>query len=126
MSNLDLRLENCIVVPVPLYPSRRRKRGFNQAEILAEIVSKHFGWQLETRVFKRIRETKPQIEMKDYKDREANIKNCFDVTNKNAIKNKNIILVDDVYTSGATMKEAIKILKRGGAANIIALTVAKV
>ena len=126
LSNLDLRLENCIVVPVSLYPSRRRKRGFNQAEILADIISKHFGWQLETRVFKRIRETKPQIEMKDYKDREANIKNCFDVTNKNAIKNKNIILVDDVYTSGATMKEAIKILKRGGAANIIALTVAKV
>ena len=126
LENLNLDLKNYLIIPVPLYYSRLRKRGFNQAEILAEIVSKHFGWQLETRVFKRIRETKPQIEMKDYKDREANIKNCFDVTNKNAIKNKNIILVDDVYTSGATMKEAIKILKRGGAANIIALTVAKV
>lgn len=126
LSDLNLHLENSIVVPIPLHPSRKRKRGFNQAKILAEIISKHFGWQLETNILKRTKETKPQIEMKNHEDREVNIKNCFEVMDKNTLQNKNIILVDDVYTSGATIKEAVKILKRDGAANIIALAVAKV
>ena len=74
---------------------------------------------------KRIKDTKPQIKIKDYKERANNIKNAFELINRGKVKSKNIILVDDVYTSGATIKEVVKILKRAGAANIIALTIAK-
>lgn len=126
LSNLDLHLENCIVVPVPLHPSRKRKRGFNQAEILAEIVSKHFGWQLERNVTKRAKETKPQIEMPDYKARRENIRGSFAVIGGAAmLKEKSVLLVDDVYTSGATIKEIVKTLRKIGTKEIIALVAAK-
>lgn len=127
LSDLNLHLENSIVVPIPLYPSRKRKRGFNQAEILAEIVSKHFGSQLETNILKRVKETKPQIELHNYKARRENLKNSFSINKKLAhkLKNKRVLLVDDVYTSGSTMNEAAKALILIGVKEVIGLTVVK-
>ncbi len=127
LSGLDMHLQNFVVVPVPLHPSRRHKRGFNQSEILAEIIAKYFGLQLETSILKRIKETKPQIEMRDYDARKKNIKGSFEIMANKAslIKDAAILLVDDVYTSGATISEAVKTLKRGGAKEIITVVVAK-
>jgi len=127
LSNLDLRLENCIVVPVSLYPSRKRKRGFNQAEILADIISRYFNIPVRTDVLKRIKDTKSQIETKSRKERAENLKGSFEISagGKEIMKNKNIILVDDVYTSGATMNAAIKTIRRYNKNRIIGIVVAK-
>lgn len=127
LNRLNLNPQDFIIVPVPLYGTRHRKRGFNQAELLAEIVGKHFNRPVLTKVLKRIKETKPQIEISDYKIRSENIKGVFSVAEKQKelVKGKQIILVDDVCTSGATIKEAARTLKRAGARKIIALVVAK-
>jgi len=125
LEKLNLDLQGFIVVPIPLHKNKLRTRGFNQSELLAEIIAKKFGIDLDTKLLKRIKDTKPQIKIKDYKERANNIKNAFELINRGKVKSKNIILVDDVYTSGATIKEVVKILKRAGAANIIALTIAK-
>jgi len=125
LTNLNLDLKDFTVVPIPLHKSRLRKRGFNQSEILAKTVSGKFNLPLELNALKRKRDNKPQIGMKNYKDRAINIENCFEVIDKNALKNKNIILVDDVYTSGATVKETVKSLKKAGVNKVIALVVAK-
>ncbi len=118
------KLMNYIIVPVPLHPRRERKRGFNQAELLAKSVASHFNLPLVNGLM-RIRNNKPQVGLKDNKDRVKNIFNCFQIKNPEAVSGKNIILVDDVFTSGATMNEAVRILKMAGAERIIALTVAK-
>ena len=120
----NLKLKNYIVVPVPLHPRKERKRGFNQAELLAKNVASHFNLSLVNGLI-RIRNNKPQVGLKDNEDRVKNVLNCFQIKNPEAVSGKNIILVDDVFTSGATINEAVRILKTAGAKRIIALTVAK-
>jgi len=124
VKNCKLKIENFIVAPIPLYPIRERKRGFNQAKLLSEFVAKNFNLEL-VEALKRIKNNKPQVECRDQETRIKNIKNCFAVKNPEKIRAKNILLVDDVFTSGATMNEAVKILKENGAGRIIALVLAK-
>lgn len=113
-----------VVIPLPLYKKRERERGFNQAKLLAESVVKQFNLEL-IEPLKRIKNTKPQSQIKDPERRQSNVFNCFTIKNPEAVKGKNIILVDDVFTSGATMNEAVKVLKQNGAKQIIALVLAK-
>jgi predicted amidophosphoribosyltransferase len=113
-----------LIVPVPLHPRRERERGFNQAKILAEIVAHHFNLTL-IEALKRIKNTKPQAKIKDIEKRMQNIFNCFAIKSPEAIQGKNIILIDDVFTSGATINEAVKVLKQNGAKKVIALVLAK-
>jgi len=116
--------KNFIVVPIPLHKSRERQRGFNQAQLLAEIIAKHFNLPLAPAIG-RIKKTEPQARMKNKEERLKNIAGCFKITNREFIENKNIILVDDVFTTGDTINEAVKILKIAGAKKIIALAAAK-
>jgi len=120
-------LSNFIIIPIPLHPKRFRSRGFNQSEILAGIISKRFNIPLETNILKRIKNTKSQIETKNHKEREENLKGSFEISvgGKEIMKNKNIILVDDVYTSGATMNAAIRAIRRENKNRIIGVVVAK-
>ena len=124
IENCKLRIENFIIVPIPLHHRRERERGFNQAKLLAEIITKKFNLELKD-CLKRIKNTKPQSQLKNSEKRQSNVSRCFSAVNPNLIKGKNIILIDDVFTSGATMNEAIKILKANGAKQIIALVLAK-
>lgn len=124
LKRVGINLNNFIIVPIPLYPARERKRGFNQSDKIAEIISKEFKLQKED-ILRRIENNKPQAKMKSHKDREQNMKDSFVVKNNEKIKNKNIILIDDVSTSGITLDEASKILKENGAKKIIGLVVAK-
>jgi len=128
LDNLSLPIiksqKSTAVVPLPLHKKRERERGFNQAKLLAEIIAKQFNLEL-IEPLKRIKNTKPQSRIKDYERRQGNVFNCFKIKNPEVVKGKNIILVDDVFTSGATMNEAIKILKQNGAKRIIALVLAK-
>lgn len=115
---------NSVIVPIPLYPSRERKRGFNQAKLLAEFVGQKLNLELAA-ALKKIKNIKPQAQLKSGEERIKNIEGCFGITNPEFVKNKNIILIDDVFTSGATMNEAVKTLKQNGARKIIALVLAR-
>lgn len=119
-----LKIENFIVVPIPLHPRRQRERGFNQAKILAEIAAKNFDLDL-IEPLKRVKYTKPQSQIKNNESRQSNVFNCFQIENRESVKGKRIILVDDVFTSGATINEAVKVLKINGAKQIIVLVLAK-
>lgn len=130
---LNSNFEDFIVIPIPLHQDRLKERGFNQSELIAEIFSNSSARlttskaniTLSTNNLKRIKLTKNQAELKNIEEREENIKNCFKLNNPEKIKNKNIILVDDVFTTGSTMNEAVKILKQAGAKKIIAFVFAK-
>lgn len=125
------------VVPIPLHKNRLRKRGFNQAEIISEILGRHLNLPVEKNLLERIRETKSQIKMGSVKEREANVKASIQVREgEKATLSRygSIILVDDIYTSGSTMREAAKALRQGlrlssaecpGIKNITAFVIAK-
>ena len=122
---LNSDFKDFIVIPIPLHPDRLKERGFNQSELIAEIFSRKTKTILERNNLKRIKLTKNQAELKNIEEREENIKNCFKLNNPEKIKNKNIAIVDDVFTTGSTMNEAVKILKQTGAKKIIAFVFAK-
>lgn len=113
-----------IIVPVPLHKKRLAWRGFNQSEILAREISKNLGVRLSLDL-KRSKHTKPQIEMADIKERAENIRGAFICEGPKRIKGKTAILIDDMITTGATIEECARILKKSGAKEVWALTVAK-
>ncbi len=120
------KLSNFIIVPVPLHRAKERQRGFNQSKLLAEYITKNFNLELMD-ILKRTKNTKPQAQCKS-EERIKNISDCFQIKNPvdaEKIKNKNILLIDDVFTSGATINEAVKVLKQNGCRKIIALVAAK-
>ncbi|MBI2592964.1 MAG: ComF family protein [Candidatus Colwellbacteria bacterium] len=127
LETVEISLHHPVVIPIPLHPRRLRSRGFNQAEELARIVGSHLQLPVETGILKRIKNTKSQIGLKNHDERRENIKNCFEVSsqNKEKVKNRNVLLVDDVYTSGATVEEAEKVLRRAGVKDVKVLVLAK-
>lgn len=112
-----------IIIPVPLHYKRMRQRGYNQAELLAKEVSTRIGVPMEKDAIIRIRNTDKTKNMSK-EERADNIKNAFSLKNAARINKKSILLIDDVYTTGATAKEVAKTLKQGGAKNIYLLTAA--
>jgi ComF family protein len=114
-----------LIIPVPLYSTRLRYRGFNQAELLGQKVADYFNLPLENNILKRIIATSPQVNIKNDEKRKANIKDAFEVSEPSQVQGKIIILIDDVATTGATLVEAGKILKENGAKEVWALVVAK-
>ena len=128
----DLKLiknwSDSILIPIPLSAKRFKKRGYNQAELLAEaLIKKDMGenFTLKKDILLRTIDTKPQAEIKNKGERKNNVRGCFTVKNKNLVRGKNIILIDDVSTTGATLYEAGKALKKSGARNFLKITVAK-
>mgnify|MGYP001613030405 FL=1 len=128
-----LETEGWIIVPVPLSWVKLRRRGYNQAELIARHL---FNFQPAYRTGKnnllwgggllsKIRETKSQVEVKDREERLANIIGSFEIRNPETIRGKKIILIDDVRTTGATMSEAKKILKSAGAKKVVGVVVAR-
>lgn len=114
------------LIPIPLHKSRLRKRGFNQAELIAKILGKHLNLPVEN-LLERTRDTKSQIGMKSAKKRQENVKNSISVREKRGSlpQYQNVILVDDIYTSGSTMTEATRALRKAGIKNITAFVIAK-
>ena len=107
-SNFDL------IVPIPLYFYRQNWRGFNQAKDIANLLGENTDIP-EFEALMRIKATKQQSMSLDKKERENNIKEAFVVLNAGDLKGKRILLVDDIFTSGASMKEACRVLKSAGA-----------
>lgn len=116
--------KDILLVPVPLHPSRFRGRGFNQAELIVLYVSDRIKVKSDVRALQKIRNTKAQVEL-SAQDRRRNLAGSFIVSDPNRIKNKAILLVDDVKTTGSTLEEAARTLKAAGAGRILVLTVAR-
>jgi ComF family protein len=119
-----------VLIPVPLSPSRYRERGFNQAQLICEEIIKinnlrhGVNMKLEKNILIKPKETEHQARIKDRGVRLKNIVGSFAIKNPELIKKKNIILIDDITTTGATLSEARKILRQSGARKVIAFTVA--
>lgn len=113
------------LIAVPLHRQRFNWRGFNQSEEIAKILSQRFSLSLNNNCLIRQKKTASQAGIKNPQKRKDNLQNAFVLKNPKLIKNKNIILLDDVFTSGATMEAAAATLKSGGAKRIIGLVVAK-
>lgn len=114
-----------LIIPVPLHYSRLFKRKYNQSALLAAELSKLCHIPVDYESLKKSKHTLPQIQC-DGKQRIKNVHNAFDVISPEKIKNKRILLIDDVYTTGSTLSECAKILRKSGAKSIDALTVARV
>lgn len=119
------------VAPVPLHPRRLRWRGFNQSLLLAEIVSEELAPLLKIRILdilERKTHSRPQMKVKNYRERLRNVKNIFAIkpgSNLAGIKNKTVLIVDDVATTGATLEECARILKSAGVKKVFAAVVAR-
>lgn len=109
------------LVPIPLHKTRKRKRGFNQAQLLAEKLGKRLEIPVEKRILERTKKTGPQKELNDVQ-RRANLKNAFQVR-QNDVRLKRIVLVDDIYTTGSTIDAAAAVLLEHGAEKVHFLTI---
>ncbi|MBU3958540.1 MAG: ComF family protein, partial [Candidatus Omnitrophica bacterium] len=120
--NLPLELID-FIIPIPLHKTRLREREFNQAQILSDYIAKEFNKEILHDSLRRLRYTKTQTELEETQ-RFLNVKGGFSVSRKEMIKGKNILLVDDVLTTGATSSEAAYALKDAGATIVFVLTLA--
>ncbi|KUG24388.1 competence protein f [hydrocarbon metagenome] len=114
-----------LIIPVPLHIKRLRERGFNQSLILARAIGKKRQIPVNFSLLKRRKFTTTQTGS-NRNERKQNIKGAFEVSDKNKIKGENVILIDDVYTTGATVNECAKTLIEAGVRKISALTLARV
>jgi len=113
-----------VLIPIPLSKRKLKSRGFNQAEEIAKELSKELKIPVVADCLIKTKENLPQMELSG-KERIENIKGVFEIRNKEKIQNKKILLVDDVYTTGATMEECAKILKQAGAKEVWGVVIAR-
>jgi ComF family protein len=113
-----------IIIPVPMYKIKKQKRGYNQTELITKKIAKNLGIYEDSKVLLKIKNTRTQSKLNE-KQRYENIKNVFFINNIEKIKDKKIILFDDIITTGATINECAKILKQNGAKSVVVLALAK-
>lgn len=123
-SQWGITFDDFLIVPVPLHPKRERARGFNQSFLIAESAGKESNIPI-CRALARTKQTAPQVEIKDRKKRMDNVAGCFSVMLPKEVRGRNILLLDDVFTTGATANEAVRTLRSSGARKIIVLVAAK-
>jgi ComF family protein len=119
---LDLVEAADLLIPVPLHPRRLKSRGFNQSLLLAGAFP---GVPVGREALVRVRSTPPQVGLKPL-ERQTNVKGAFAVPDPGLVKGKNVLLVDDLFTTGSTVKECAKALLKAGANQVEVLTVARV
>lgn len=113
-----------LIMPVPLHVKRLRQRGFNQAALLGEILAGKWRIPLSRNNLRRVRWTEPQISL-TAAERRNNVRGAFAVRDAGAVRGRRIILVDDVYTTGSTVAECARTLKKGGAEAVFVVTIAR-
>ncbi len=113
-----------IIIPVPMHIKKKKKRGYNQTELITNKLAKKLGINTSLDVLYKIKNTKTQSTLSE-KERFVNVLDAFGIKNTELIKNKNIILFDDIITTGATVNECSKILKENGAKKVVVLSIAK-
>ncbi len=112
-----------VIIPVSLHKKRLRQREFNQSALLAKHIAESLEIPMLVDCLIRNRNTMPQVGL-SAKDRKKNIKKAFEIRNKELIEEKNIMLVDDVFTTGATVSECSSVFKKAGVENIYVITLA--
>lgn len=110
-----------VIIPIPLHKKRQRKRGYNQAEILAKHLGALANIQVDTKSIIRVHDTRPQKEL-DNKERKKNLREAFRIT-RHWKEGQNVLLIDDIYTTGNTIDSVAKILKEKGAHKVWFLTI---
>lgn len=110
------------LAPVPLHSSRERERGYNQSKVLAEEISEKISLPLLDKVLLRKKNTRDQTNL-NLEEREKNVKDAFIVKNNSMLRGKGVLLVDDVMTTGATLRECSRVLKEAGARTVIGATI---
>lgn len=112
-----------IIISVPLFREKEYSRGYNQSYLISKELSKQIGIKEGSGLLKRVRNTEPQSLLAK-NERSRNIKDAFKVKNANKIKDKNILLVDDIFTTGSTIDECSRVLKASGAKRVVAAVIA--
>ena len=113
-----------ILIPIPITTKRFRERGYNQAELLATHFSKAFHLGLEKNILYKTKHTNKQGTAKSKEERAQNILGSFGVKHPELVEGKNIILIDDITTTGSTLVEVRNLLLEKGSAKVIAWTIA--
>jgi len=116
------RIQPDALLPVPMHPMKERKRGYNQAQVLAEALGRHINVPVETELVRRIRKTKA-LKSLNSKERLNNLKNAF-ILSQNSVKLKTIIIVDDIYTTGSTIDAMSQVLLDAGVQQIYFIALA--
>ena len=111
------------LVPVPLHPARYRERGYNQAMLLASVISEKSGLRV-WEVLERSKKTRPQFDL-DFKKRSENVRGAFRLVPGAQVRGKHLLLIDDVATTGSTLEECARVFKASGASGVKALVLAR-
>lgn len=119
------RLVFDFIVPVPLHRRRLKERGFNQSELIAKKISEITEKPIIDNILKRKKYRRPQMEVKNREARIKNTQNIFECVQHQVLDNKVVLLIDDVATTGATLKECARVLKNAGARSILSFTLAQ-
>ena len=114
-----------LVVPVPMHISKLRMREYNQSAVLAHNLARRIGIECDLLTFKKIRDTRPQIEFRNEDERRRNVRGAFSVTDPGSFKGKSILLVDDVFTTGSTSDECAREILKSGASEVSVFTLSR-
>lgn len=114
-----------LLIPIPLHPKRENWRGFNQSGLLACALMRNFSLTLRTDLLCRVKHTPPQSGLQAARVRRRNVEGAFECRNVTELQGRDVVLVDDISTTLATLEEAAKTLKKGGARQVWALIVAR-
>ena len=116
--------ETLLTIPVPLHPKRLRERGFNQSLLLSRHVARQLNTELDFLSLRRVRYTLPQTGLnKD--ERQKNVRGAFQIVDQKAVKKRTVLLIDDVATTGNTLNECARLLKRSGCKKVLCLVLAR-
>jgi ComF family protein len=124
ISALPSEIDVDVIIPVPLHPTRLRAREFNQSLLLADQLSRHLSRPVSTTNLVRTVATDPQTTL-SRQERLRNLRKAFEIRKPQDLAEKRILLVDDVYTTGTTLNECAKVLRKAGAGPVLALTLAR-
>lgn len=114
-----------VVVPVPLHLGKLRDREYNQSAVLANNLARRVSVDCNLLGFKKIRDTRPQFELKNEDERRRNVRGAFSAAGCPGFKSKSVLLVDDVFTTGSTSEECARELLRSGASEVSVITLAR-
>ena len=113
-----------IIMPIPISKKRKKQRGYNQSALIARNLAKTLNIEYKENVLVKIKDNKPQSEL-GQNERSDNVKGVYDLKNKKQIYHKQILIVDDIFTTGSTANECAKVLKENNTNSVGIFTLAK-